>query len=275
MDKKIILHVDDLWSSIAANDAGFALLDRWIVTSGAVMVPCRGFEDAINRYRKNLQLDLWIHLTLTSERGPPFAQWGPTLSQSDVPSLVDQQGYFHKTVDDFLEKATYADVKKEVCNQIKIALQTRLPFSHYDSHMGVLLHRKFFPVYKEITTLFNLSPFICNPVPEDTLGNWFFDCQPEIEELCQKGYRVVDHYEGSSPYSGADFSLFFSNRLKNIQDWTTYFLLHVLSDNLSIQDKTPDVTARINEYNWVKWECFTKSMQDNHIRGISMKDFLS
>ncbi len=269
--KKIIIHIDDIGVSKSANKASFDLLNSWFATSGSIMIPCKWFEDAIENYKKNIALDLWVHLTLTSERDNESMKWRPTLPISEVPSLVDKNGYFHSTLDEVFENANYEDIKKELCSQLEISLKAWLKPSHYDSHMGVLLHKKLFNIYLEIATLFKIQPFISQPKEWDSLGNRFYDCDIYIDKLKQIGFSVLDHYDANSLYNWNDFNEYSKNRLKQIQDGTTYFLIHVLGEQIDYEDLCSDYISRQKEYDFFKSNEVKDILNQKDIQLISVK----
>ena len=122
-NKNVLFHIDDFWASQSSNRAWFDLLKKWYVKSWSVMVPCNWFDDAAKTLKTEKDIDMWVHLTLTSEWDFPYQQWGPTLHAKDVPSLVNKKWLFYKTTNEVLCNANYEDIKKEICNQIRITFQ--------------------------------------------------------------------------------------------------------------------------------------------------------
>src|SRR4030095_14317908 len=80
--------------------------------------------------------DLGLHLTLNSEW--TYLKWGPVIDKSQVPSLINQNGFLFSTVDSLHRSGKLADVEKELRAQIERAKQFGIDFTHFDSHMGAL-----------------------------------------------------------------------------------------------------------------------------------------
>lgn len=276
MNKKVAFHIDDIWSSISSNRAAFDLLNNNFACSWSVMVPWKWFSDAMNTYKKNPELDLWIHLTLNSEWRWDSPQRGPTLPTSQTKSLIDSNWKFYQTLDEVFEKASYEEIKKELVNQIEIALKTWLNFSHLDAHMWIILHKKLFWVYKELVELFWIPPFICYPKEGDSLWNWFYWCEKQIKDLEQKWYKCFNNFDANSPneWEKSD-AMHIKNRIENIRDWTTYFLLHVMPQHIHYEDHIPDEKHRQSEYSIIQSEEIQWMIKEKNIQKSKVVDILN
>lgn len=263
--KQVIFHIDDLWSSIGANRAAFALFWQWEATSGSIIVPGKAFNDIL---KYNLDgIDLWVHLTLTSEWDDPSQKRWPTLPISQVPTLVDKDWFFWKTLDEVFEHADPEQIYHELNNQIKIAREAWIKVSHIDSHMGVLLHKKLFHIYAQLAIDNKVQPFICYPRKTDWLWHRFFHCEEEIKLLICTWFKVLDAYEPNSLYQWSDHTTHSIKRIERCTPWTTYFLMHVLNHQISEDEKTPDYKARQSEYqDFISWKMSDAIISQNIIR---------
>jgi chitin disaccharide deacetylase len=79
------------------------------------MVPCPWFPEIADYAKAHPDLDFGLHLTLTSER--VYYRWGPLASKDKVPSLIDENGYFHHDWN-AAPKINPADVELELRAQI-------------------------------------------------------------------------------------------------------------------------------------------------------------
>lgn len=149
---RLIIHADDAGMSHAANAAVMDMLLSGAITSTSVMVPCPWFPELAAFARENSHLDIGIHLTLTSEWD--HYRWRPVAE--GVPSLLDSQGFMHKTVKEMVAAATAADVEKECRAQIERALQFGIKPTHVDSHMFTLLAPKFLDVSRRVAADYGL-----------------------------------------------------------------------------------------------------------------------
>ena len=65
--KLLIVHADDMGLSQATNSAVIQAFQKEGITSGSIMVPCPWFPEIAEFAKNNSQLDIGLHLTLTSE----------------------------------------------------------------------------------------------------------------------------------------------------------------------------------------------------------------
>jgi len=157
--KLLIIHADDAGLSHSENMATIQLLEYGIVNSYSIMVPCPWFYEMATFAKSNPHFDNGIHLTLTCEW--ENYRFGPVLPISEVPSLVDKNGYFYKKREDLKNNASIEDVKKELQAQIEKALKFGLNPTHIDSHMySVGASPDFFKIYKDLGKKYDLPVFI-------------------------------------------------------------------------------------------------------------------
>ncbi len=138
---RLIVRGDDIGSSHTANVACIRCCREGIVTSLEVMVPAPWFNEAAKMLRENPQIDVGVHLTLTSEW--ENMKWGPL---TDAPSLVDQQGHFFPMTsqrEDFPPDTGFLqanpkleEVERELRAQIELALKELPTVTHLTCHMG-------------------------------------------------------------------------------------------------------------------------------------------
>lgn len=138
---RLIVRGDDMGSAHAANVACVKSYREGIMRTVEVMVPCPWFNEAVKMLKETPELDVGVHLTLTSEW--EFYKWGP-LTQS--PSLVDEQGHFFPSTSQrrdfppntgFLQaKPKIEEVEKELRAQIELAKEKITNVSHLTCHMG-------------------------------------------------------------------------------------------------------------------------------------------
>ena len=128
----LIVHADDFGLCASANKGCIAALEGGLVTSASIMVPCEGSAEAINYSVQHPELDIGIHLTLTSEW--KTKKWGPVLG-TNVPSLTDWEGNFYRSLKNLKKNARLEDVELELQAQIEKAVAMGMKPSHLDSHM--------------------------------------------------------------------------------------------------------------------------------------------
>src|ERR1700721_3342727 len=134
--KLIIIHADDLGETHAVNAAALKGLAGGTVNSASLMVPCPWFPEIADYAKSHPDADFGLHLTLTSER--VYYRWGPVAPADKVPSLVDQNGYFHHEWEKG-EHINPKEVEVELRAQIERALAMGVHPTHLDSHQYRLI----------------------------------------------------------------------------------------------------------------------------------------
>lgn len=152
----LILNGDDLGMCHAANAATFDAMERGMLTAASLMVPCPWAYAACLAARSRPDLDVGVHLTLTSEW--PAYRWGPLLGAARCPSLVDDLGFFPRRPEDGLfERAAPDEILAEADAQIRRALDWGLDPTNLDGHMGTFYsHPRFLAVYVHLARQYRL-----------------------------------------------------------------------------------------------------------------------
>jgi predicted glycoside hydrolase/deacetylase ChbG (UPF0249 family) len=130
--RAIILNADDFGMCYAANAAITELLDSGHLDSATVMVPCAWAPEALAFAAARTDLDVGVHLVLTSEWTD--YRWRPLTGTAT--SLVDEAGYFPALARSVEEQADAGDVAAELAAQLQAALDAGVDVTHLDNHMG-------------------------------------------------------------------------------------------------------------------------------------------
>ncbi len=165
---QLIVRSDDMGFTHAANEAMLETYKNGITTSIEVMVPTPWFPEAVKMLREYPDLDVGVHLTLTSEWSN--IKWRPVTS---APSLTDSNGYFYPMIwpnDNYGE--AYAlkaqdwkleEVEQELRAQIELAKRAIPQLTHVTGHMGCTnLDERVKEVVRKLTAEYDLAIF-----PED------------------------------------------------------------------------------------------------------------
>ena len=135
--KLLIVHADDIGLSRSVNIAAGNAFENGAITSGSVIVPSPWFPDFAAYYREHQPVDVGIHITLTAEW--EYYKWGGVSPAGEIPSLLDDHGHFHPTVEAVAQHAVPDQAEREVRAQIERALALGIRPTHLDTHMGSML----------------------------------------------------------------------------------------------------------------------------------------
>lgn len=179
------------------------LFDLGIVTSGSVMVPCPWFPELAAICRARPDLDMGVHLTLTSEFAP--FRWRPLTGVSKN-GLTDRDGFMWRSVAE-ARHAEAGAVEAELRMQIETALAAGIDVTHLDAHMGTAWQPEFVDIYLGLGEQFRLPVMLARDVHDMAPPD--FDYAPYFERLQARG--------------NPDFQRFLSTPFGNLgPDATTY-----------------------------------------------------
>jgi hypothetical protein len=164
-DKLLIIHADDVGMSHSVNRATAKALEIGTVTCGSIMVPCPWFPEVAAYCREHPEVDMGLHLTLTSEW--KYYRWAPVSSKDKVPSLVDAEGFLWRTTGEVGKHAKPEEVELELRAQIKRALEFGVNPTHLDTHMGSVFARpEFLQIYYNMGKEYGIPIMLPKPNPE-------------------------------------------------------------------------------------------------------------
>jgi len=137
---EIIFRGDDMGFSHSANLACIDAYQDGIVRSVEVIVPGPWFEESVKMLKENPNLDVGVHLVLTSEW--ENIKWRPLTNGE---SISDENGYFYPIIwpnEKYPDQALLdhewdiEEVEAELRAQIELAKRRIPQLSHLTGHMG-------------------------------------------------------------------------------------------------------------------------------------------
>jgi chitin disaccharide deacetylase len=130
----LIINADDFGVFHAVNAAILRTLTEGVVRSTTLMAPCPWALHAMRLVREHPDIACGVHLTVVSEY--PDYRWGPLSPRDQVPSLLDESGFFYSNdrQAELLARARLDELEVEFRAQIEAVLAGGLQPTHLDWH---------------------------------------------------------------------------------------------------------------------------------------------
>ena len=123
---KLIVNADDLGLTPGCTDGIIKGLTKGIVTDTSLMVNTPFTDEAVSKLKENGIERVGLHLNVS---------WGrPLLPAGEVPSLVDENGFFRRKVAQAAYGMRLDEVRRELAVQAERFMATGLGLTHLDSH---------------------------------------------------------------------------------------------------------------------------------------------
>jgi len=266
--KLLIVHADDIGLAQSVNDATLEAFSSGGISSGSMMVPCPWFNDFAHSFQGHPGLDVGIHITLTSEWD--YYKFGGVLPATEIPSLVNEQGYFYSTTEEVGLHADPREAELEIRAQIDRAIDNGIRPTHLDTHMGsVLAKPELIQIYFKLGMEYGIPVF----VPRMLL----LGVPEEQRELIKKEFVLVDNYfmlnlEGPD----ASWEEAYGEILDQVGSGLNVLIVHLAHDNAEMQAITVNHPAfgstwREKDLDYVQGPVFREVLAKNHIHLVTWK----
>jgi len=272
----VIIHADDAGMYPSVNSATIEAMERGVVSSCSIMIPCPGFDDFAKYARSHPEKDFGVHLTLNCDTDDH--RWGPVLPREQVPSLVDRDGYLWKSRRQVAENAKLEEAESELRAQIDKALAAEIPVTHLDHHLFVLYERPdLLQLYVRLGVEYNL-PLRYTREPTDADLN--VD-DPSLLRAFRRGLGelqgaempILDHCDSKSYYiAAAEKHAYYCNALAQVTPGVTEILVHC-AYNAPGMPAAPDIALREADTRVLCSPDYADLLKRGGIRIISWKDF--
>jgi predicted glycoside hydrolase/deacetylase ChbG (UPF0249 family) len=276
--KLIIVHADDLGETHAVNAAAIkalqvgalqvGALQGGTINSASLMVPCPWFPEMADYAKSHPDADLGLHLTLTSER--VYYRWSPVAPADKVPSLVDENGYFHHDWDK-KPHINPKEVEIELRAQIERALAMGVRPTHLDSHQYRLIMngKELFEVMLRVARDYKLPVFVTR--------DWFAE-HPYLRASLGANDIVLDHTVTIEPEVPPEkWAKFYVTALKNLKPGVTEFVIHPGFDDEELRAATRERSTwgsawRQRDYDFFTSDQFRQILAQEHIKLITWRE---
>lgn len=258
-ERVAIIHVDDVGMCQASIAAFSELWQFGLVSCGAVMMPCPWSLEAAKFARAHPEVDLGIHLTLTSEW--ETYRWGPVSTRDPATGLLDEEGCFYRRSESVHEKADPTAVQVELAAQIERAKAAGIKPTHADTHMGTVVHPKFVQAYLQTAIQAGLPPMMLrldeagwrNLVGLMVAGELVDLVVTQAVQMTvmleEMGIPLIDGIFGMPLDS--DPKLRFEHAkaaFDQLKPGITHFIIHAAKDTPELRAITPDWACRNADY---------------------------
>lgn len=131
---RLLTRADDIGNTRSSSRAAKEAFEEGVLRNASVMAPCPAVEHAADLLADTEGLCIGAHITMTSEWDRP--RWGPVLPAEEVPSLVDDDGYFLPTPTALDERpADTEEMVAEARAQIDYLRELGFDLVYLDDHM--------------------------------------------------------------------------------------------------------------------------------------------
>jgi predicted glycoside hydrolase/deacetylase ChbG (UPF0249 family) len=265
--KLLIVHADDLGMAHSVNAASIKALETGLVNSASIMVPCPWFSEIAAYARAHPEMDLGLHLTLTSEW--KHFRWGPVLSKGRVPSLFDPDGYLYITEDVAAAKIDPRHAEAEIRAQIDRARKYGVQPTHLDSHMRTLhQNAALFGALLRVSR----ATKIPTAIPREFLE------VPWMAKLIRPDDIVIDRFISIGDDVPADkWADFYINAIKTLEPGVTELIVHVAYDDAEMRAATIDHPAwgsawRQRDFDFLTSDAFRRLLTENNVRLVTWRE---
>jgi hypothetical protein len=266
--KLLIIHADDLGMAHSVNAASIKALEKGLVNSASLMVPCPWFAEIAAYARSHPEADLGLHLTLTNEW--KYYRWGPVLSGDRVKTLLDRDGYFYRTGGEVTRHSDIGEVEAEIRSQISRGKAFGVQPTHLDSHMGVLFQNK---VLLEVLLRVGRD----NGLPVMISREWF-DRHHYLPSLLGPNDIVLNKIIIINPkVPTEEWEEFYVKAIESIQPGLTEIIVHLAYDDeemRAVTNSRPDWGAkwRQRDFNLFTSEKLRQLLQENSVKLITWRE---
>ena len=250
-DRVVIFHADDVGMCHGANVAFLELSRRGLISCGSVMAPCPWFPEAADLARQHPELDLGVHLTLTSEW--QHYRWRPVSTVESTPGLLDEDDYFWRRIPQVRSHLNIKAAEAELRAQVERALAAAIDVTHLDAHMFCAMIPDLVGSYIRLGLEYRLPVLLPRRIEANLAGLGLGDLDLStysalFEQLEQIGMPLADCVIGSLTVPNPKRAATYRAMLAALPPGLTYISLHPNTAG-DIETIVPDNGhVRVEEY---------------------------
>ena len=273
----VLFHCDDAGMSHASNLGAIESIEKGVVTSVSIMMPCPWVPEFVEYVKEHPQIDAGLHLTMNCEWA--LYRWGPVAGKPAMPGLCDPSGYLWHPVQETAKHATPDEVEREIRAQIEKAEAMGLHPTHLDTHMGALSATPEFMerymkvgIEKHITVLAVGGPRRLARMENPQAAERF---RKLITAVWNAGLPVIDDLHGASyDWKDGSKSSRFIELLKHLQPGITMVIVHCSRPTEEFPLITSSSNLRYEDLKAMIDPAVRKTVQDEGIILTSWRELL-
>jgi chitin disaccharide deacetylase len=275
-EKLLIIHADDAGMCHAHNRATIDGMEKGVINSSSIMMPCPWIMEAIDYYKKNPSADFGVHMTLNSEW--KNYRWRPVAPRDKVKGLIDEEGYIWGDTRESATHASGAEVEVELRAQVQRALDLGIKPTHLDSHMGTVFVRPdFFAAYRKVALEFGI-PYMLPMISPAEMGKLpaavRLVAQQIAGPLLDNGEVTVDHLErgfsGRGPLS--EQKDYYMDVIRKLKPGITQIILHPAYDGEELQAISGTHARRFGDFKVFTDPDVAQLIKDENVRLITWRE---
>jgi len=272
--KVAIFHADDVGMCHGSNLAFGELSRTGAITCGAVMVPCPWFSEVAGMAGATPDLDLGVHLTLTSEWRA--YRWAPISTASRSSGLIDEHGYLWRRLPLLAAHLVPEAAEAEMRAQIERALRAGIDVTHLDTHMGAALLPSLVEIYVRLGREYRLPVLFPRHFQDyasvlDFAGVPLEAHGPLFGRLEAEGWPLVDHFRMTPGVPSAESEQAYRDLVAALPQGLTMVALHPNASG-DIETIVPDKAHfRTDEYRLLRDRAFREFIAGQGIRTVGFR----
>jgi hypothetical protein len=199
----VIFHADDVGMCHGSNQAFLELSQAGILKSGSIMAPCPWVPEVLRMCRERPEIDVGVHLTLTSEWRD--YRWGALTTREPRSGLLAEDGTLWAGVAEVAEHADADYAAVELRAQVERVVGAGVEITHIDTHMGTALLPQMLPIYVQLGADYQVPAFFARS--EEAHGRRDSDegadaVAKAVALFAAQSLPVLDHIRVTPCYSG-------------------------------------------------------------------------
>jgi predicted glycoside hydrolase/deacetylase ChbG (UPF0249 family) len=271
--KLLMVHADDAGMCHSVNMATREALLSSSVQSSSIMMPCPWVSEIAETAREHPELDLGLHLTLTSEW--KYYRWRPVAPPDKVKGLLDPEGYLWRDVRSVATHASPAEIETELRAQIERARQFGIRFTHVDTHMGTLYARPdYFEVYTKVAREAGVPCMLPRPTPEAAAELSEYPITAAmLEQKERDGFVLLDRLVTGVPGRNLEERRESYRRLlSELKPGVTKLIVHLSKDDTEIRAVTNAWEQRWSDFRfWTSDEARTL-LREHNVQPVTYRE---